>query len=45
MRCMGTALYLYLAQRCADFLIAVKHRRRSGFRLIRVRLTYSRLPS
>ena len=41
----GNRPFLYLAQRCADFLIAVSHRRRSGFRLIRVRLTYSRLPS
>ena len=41
-RCMQTALFLYLAQRGADFLIAVKHRRRKGFRLIRDRLTYGR---
>ncbi len=31
-----------LAQRGADFLIAVKHGRRKGVRLIRDRLTYSR---
>ena len=30
--------FLYLAQRGADFLIAVKHGRRKGFRLIRDRL-------
>jgi predicted transposase YbfD/YdcC len=39
---MRTALFLYLAQRGADFLIAVKHTRRKGFRLIRDRLTYGR---
>lgn len=32
--------FLYLAQRGADFLIAVKHGRHKGFRLIRDRLTY-----
>jgi hypothetical protein len=31
-----------LDQRKADFLIAVKHSRRKGFRLIRDRLTYAR---
>ena len=39
---MQTALFLYLAQRGADFLIAVKLGRRKGFRLIRDRLTYGR---
>ncbi|WP_010305743.1 ISAs1 family transposase [Synechococcus sp. CB0101] len=39
---MRTALFLYLAERGADFLIAVKHGRRKGFQLIRDRLTYSR---
>jgi len=40
--CTRTALFVYLAQRSADFLIAVKHRRRKGFRLIRNRLAYGR---
>ncbi len=34
--------FLYLEQRDADFLIAVKHSRRKGFQLIRDRLTYGR---
>lgn len=34
MCCMPTALFAYLAQRDADFLIAVKHSRSKGFRLI-----------
>ena len=33
---------LFLAQRGAEFMIAVKHGRRKDFRLIRDRLTYSR---
>ena len=37
-----TALFFYLAQRNADFLIAVKHGRREGFQLIRDRFTYGR---
>lgn len=41
-RCTRTAFFLYLAQRNADFLIAVRHSRRRGFRLIRDRLTYAR---
>lgn len=35
-------LFVYLALRNAGFLIAVKHGRGRGFRLIRDRLTYSR---
>ena len=34
--------FIYLAQRGADFLIAVNHGGRKGFRLIRDRLTYGR---
>ena len=34
--------FLYLAQRNADFVIAVKHRRRKGFQQIRDRFTYGR---
>jgi hypothetical protein len=37
---MPTALFAYLEQRDADFLIAVKHSRSKGFRVIRDRLTY-----
>jgi hypothetical protein len=40
--CLEKTVHLYLAQRCADFLIAVKHGLRKGFRLIRDRLTYRR---
>ena len=39
---MQTALFLYLEQRGADFLIAVKHSRRKGFQVIKDRLTYGR---
>jgi len=41
---MRTALFLYLEQRGADFLIAVKHSRHKGFQLIKDRLTYGRKP-
>jgi hypothetical protein len=41
---MRTALYLYLKQRGADFLIAVKHSRHKGFQLFKDRLTYGRKP-
>jgi hypothetical protein len=34
--------FLYLEQRGADFLIAVKHSRRKGFQVICDRLTYGR---
>ena len=40
--CTRTALFVYLAQRSTDFLIAVKHRRRKGFRLNLDRLAYDR---
>ena len=39
---MRTALFLYLEQRGADFLIAVKHSRHKAFQLIKGRLTYGR---
>ena len=42
MRGMPTALFLDLAQRGADVLIALKHRRRKGFRLIRDRFDHGR---
>ena len=34
--------FLYLEQRGANFLIAVKHRRLKGFQMIKDRLTYGR---
>ena len=34
--------FLYLEERAADFLIAVKHSRRKGYQVIRDRLTYGR---
>lgn len=40
--CWRTSLSPYPAQEGADFLIAVKHTRRKGFRLIRYRLTNRR---
>ncbi len=40
--CTQTALFLYLAQRNADFLIAIEHVRCKGFQLIRDRVTYGR---
>jgi len=39
---MQTALSLYLEQRGADFLIAVKHSGRRGTQVIKDRLTYGR---
>ena len=40
--CMRTALFFYLEQRGADFLIAVKHCLHKGFQVIKDRLTYGR---
>jgi hypothetical protein len=39
---MRTALFLYLEERGADFLIAEKHSRRKGFQVFKDRLTYGR---
>lgn len=40
--CTRKALFVYLAQHSANFLIAVKNGRRKGVRLIRDRLSYGR---